>query len=300
MADVDAPTVVDTVWRQQAVWSRAAVAARRRIVRGRRAIAGLTVVAAVAGTAAAQLDGVHQGVSRTFAVLAGAALALVPLAARSTGREAVQVWTRLRAVSESLKAEVYRYLARVAPFAGAERDAALLRRVDDLLDDAGDLVGLTLDVTPARRSLPPVTGVDTYLTHRLTQQVEEYYLPGARRMGRRAARLRVVTTALTAVGALLSAVVGVLGDGLGLAAWVGVVATVTTALVGYGAAQQYEQNQLEYARTADHLARLGRLRREGLGWADDDVFVAEVERIISLSNEAWMARTLEDDGITLR
>ncbi|RKN15786.1 DUF4231 domain-containing protein [Micromonospora musae] len=300
MADVDAPTAVDAVWQQQGVWSRAAGRAQGRIIRGRRAVAGLTIAAAVAGTAAAQLGGVQAGVSRVLAVLAAVALALVPVAARATGREAVQAWTRLRSVSEALKADVYRHLARVAPFSGPERDVVLLRRLDALVDDVGDLVGLTVDLPLLRRQLPTVAGVDSYLTHRLVQQVEAYYLPGARQMARRAARIRLATTALTVVGAVLSGVVGVLGDGLGLAAWVGVVATVTTALVGYGAAQQFEAHQIEYARTADQLTRLGRLRRDGAGWSDDDAFVAEAERIISVSNEAWMARTLEEDGTAHR
>ncbi|MER7445203.1 DUF4231 domain-containing protein [Micromonospora avicenniae] len=300
MTDVDASTAVDAVWQQQGVWSRAAGHAQRRIVQGRQAVAGLTIVAAVAGTAAAQLGGVQAGAGRALAVLAGVALALVPVAARSTGREAVQAWTRLRSVSEALKADVYRYLARVAPFSGEERDVVLLRRLDAMLDDAGDLVGLTVDLPLVRRPLPTVTGVDSYLTHRLAQQVEAYYLPGARRMARRAARIRTATNVLTIAGAILSGVVGVLGDGLGLASWVGVVATVTTALVGYGAAQQFEAHQLEYARTADQLSRLGRSRRDGVGWTDDDAFVAETERIISLSNDAWMARTIEEDGTAHR
>ncbi|MGN9777993.1 DUF4231 domain-containing protein [Micromonospora sp. H33] len=300
MSTVDSPAVLETVWQQQGVWSRAADAARRRIVRGRRLVAGLTVVAAVAGTAAAQLDTVHLAASRALAIAAAAALGLVPLAARSTAREPVQVWARLRAVAESLKAEVHRHLAGVAPYRGSDRDAVLLSRVDAILDEVGDLVGHTVDVAPEARPLPAVSDVSSYLAERVNRQVERYYLPEARRTGAAARRIRVVTTGLTAAGALISAVVGVLGDGLGLAAWVGVVATVTTAVVGYGAAQQYEQHQIEYARSADQLIRLLRARRDGDGWTDDDAVVAEAERLIALSNEAWMARTLEEDGVPHR
>ena len=70
-------------------------------------------------------------------------------------RDAVHAWTRLRSVSEALKADTYRYLAGVAPFGGADRDAVLLGRFDALMDDAGDLVGRTLDAPPADRPLPP-------------------------------------------------------------------------------------------------------------------------------------------------
>ncbi|MDM4719039.1 DUF4231 domain-containing protein [Micromonospora sp. WMMA1363] len=300
MSTVDPQAALEAVWQQQGIWSAAADTVRRRIVRGRRLVAGLTVVAAVAGTAAAQLAAVHLAASRALAIVAGAALGLVPLAARSAGREPVQVWTRLRAVAESLKAEVHRRLAGVTPYRGADRDAVLLSRVDAVLDEAGDLVGRTVDVAPPARPLPAVSDVESYLVLRVGRQVERYYLPEARRMAAAMRRIRAATTGLTVVGALLSAAVGVLGDGLSFAAWVGVVATVTTAVVGYGAAQQYEQHQIEYARTADQLARLRRARRDRGGWTDDDAVVAEAERLIALSNEAWTARTLEEDGIPHR
>ncbi|MET7750346.1 hypothetical protein [Micromonospora sp. NPDC005367] len=61
-------------------------------------------------------------------------------------------------MSEALKAGVYRYLAREAPFSGEERDVVLLRRLDALLDDAGDLVGLRVDLPLVGRPLPTVTG----------------------------------------------------------------------------------------------------------------------------------------------
>lgn len=301
MASVDQSAALAAAWHQQGVWSRAADTARRRIVRGRRLLATLTAVAAVAGTAAAQLDAGHRPTGRILAILAATALGLVPLAVRYTAREPVQIWTRLRGVAESVKAEVYRYLAGVAPYRGPDRDAVLLDRVGAVLDEAGDLVGRTVDVPAlAVRHLPTVSGVDSYLEYRVGRQAEWYYRPQARRMAVAARRIRMGTTVLTVAGATLSAAAGVLGDGLALAAWVGVVTTVTTAVVGYGSAQQYEQHQIEYARTADQLSRLRVARWAGHGWTDDDALVGEAERLIALSNEAWMARTLEEDGVPHR
>ncbi|MFG3422999.1 DUF4231 domain-containing protein [Micromonospora sp. NPDC049460] len=296
MANFDTSPVVETVWQRQAAWSRAAVGAKRVITRARLAVAALTVGAAVCGTLANQLGQTHRGAGRALAIVAAAALLLVPVAARWAGRDAVHAWARLRSVSEALKADVHRYLAGVAPFGGADRDAVLLGRLDALMDDAGDLVGRTLDAPPAARPLPAVSDVATYLTERLRRQVDDYYLPGARRTARAARRIRYATTALTVAAALMSATVGVLGDNLGLTAWIGVAAAVTTALVGYGSAQQYEHHQIEYARTADQLTRLRVAREAGRGWTDDDAFVAETERIISLSNEGWMAKMIEQDG----
>ncbi|MFJ6194483.1 DUF4231 domain-containing protein [Micromonospora sp. NPDC092111] len=296
MPDIDESPAAVQVWRGQSVWSQAARAAKDRITLGRRTVAALTVTAAVAGTGAARLAGSAPAAGRALAIVAAAAFLLVPVTGRWASRDAVGVWTRLRSVSEALKAELHRYLARTAPFAGADRDAVLLRRQDLLLDAAGDLVGHTLDVAPVERALPPVADLPSYLAERVRRQVDDYYLPAARRAGRAAARIGRAATGLTVLAALLSAVAGVLGDGLGLTAWVGVAAAVTTALAGYGAAQRYEQQQIEYARTADQLTRLRVTRESGLGWTDDDAFVDEAERIISLSNAAWMAKMVEEDG----
>ncbi|KWV31986.1 DUF4231 domain-containing protein [Micromonospora rifamycinica] len=296
MPDIDGTLAATQVWRRQALWSQAAERVKRRITRGRRLVAALTAVAAVAGTAAAMLATAAPAAGRVLAIVAGASLLLVPVAGRWSSRGAVATWTRLRAVSEASKAELYRYLARAAPYADADADAVLLRRYDLLMADAGDLVGQTLDDPPADRPLPAVTDVPSYLVERVQRQVDGYYLPAARRSGRSAARIGRTATVLTVLVALLSAVTGVLGDGLGLTAWVGVATVVTTALVGYGAAQRYEQQHLEYARTADQLTRLRLTRAAGHGWSDDDALVAEAERIIAHSNAAWMAKMIEEDG----
>ncbi|MEH0824102.1 DUF4231 domain-containing protein, partial [Micromonospora sp. CPCC 205714] len=148
MANFDASAAVTTVWQRQSVWSQAATAEKRRVARARRTVAALTIGAAVAGSLATQLGDPHRTASRCLAILAGAALLLVPVAARWTSRDSVHAWTRLRSVSEALKADVHRYLAGVAPFAGADRDRVLLRRADTVLDDAGDLVAHTLGGAP--------------------------------------------------------------------------------------------------------------------------------------------------------
>ncbi|MBQ1075612.1 DUF4231 domain-containing protein [Micromonospora sp. C31] len=287
-----------TVWQRQAAWSRASGEAKRVITRARLTVATLTVGAAVCGTLANQLAQARPGAGRVLAIVAAAALLVVPLAARWASRDVVHAWTRLRSVSEALKADTYRYLAGVAPFRGGDRDGVLLGRLDALMDDAGDLVGRTLDPPPAARPLPAVHDVATYVTERVRRQVDAYYLPAARRMARAARRVRYAATGLTIAAALVSATVGVLGDNLGFTAWIGVAAAVTTALAGYGSAQQYEHHQIEYARTADQLTRLRTARETGSGWADDDAFVAAAERIISLSNAGWMSRTIEQDGAT--
>jgi hypothetical protein len=290
----DPQVAASTVWQRQSVWSQAANRAKRRIDRSRSWVLALTVAAAVLGTASAQLAGRFPGVGKVLAVAAAAGLGLAPFFAKGAGRDAVQAWIRMRSVSESLKADVYRYLAAANPFHGADRDAVLLARLDERMVDAGDLVTHTADIDPVPRNLPPVTDAASYLTHRLDAQRNSYYLPAGRRMAKRASMVRRVTTVLAGAAAVLTATAGVLGASR-ITAWVGVVTTVTTALTGYAAAQRYEYQQLEYVRTAGQLERLRTGRLSGQSYTDDDAFIAESERIISISNEGWMAKVAEEN-----
>jgi hypothetical protein len=285
---------VSTVWDRQSVWSQAANQAKWRIGRSRVWVLVLTVAAAVLGTVSAQIAGSASVAAKVLAVAAAAALGLAPIVARGAGRERLQAWTRLRSVSEALKADVYRYLAGAPPFHDPDRDGVMLRRLDERIVDADDILSYTTGIDPVKRDLPPVDDVASYLLHRLDAQLNSYYLPAARRMATRAARIRRVTTILFGTAAVLSAVVGVLGNSA-LTAWIGVVTTVTTAVTGYGAAQRYEYQQLEFVRTANQLERLRAARLSGQAYLDDGEFVAECERIISISNEGWMARVVREE-----
>ena len=149
-------------------------------------------------------------------------------------------------------------------------------------------------IEPVVRDLPLVCDVGSYLTHRVDAQISGYYRPAARRMATRGARIRWLTVALSGTAAALTAVVGVVG-GSALTAWIGVVTTVTTALTGYGAAQRYEYQQLEFTRTANQLERLRTGRLGERSQLDDDAFVSECERIISISNEGWMAKVADEN-----
>jgi hypothetical protein len=282
------------VWERQSVWSQAAGRAKRSLTRYRAWVLGLTVLAAVLGTLSAQLAKPAPTTSKVLAIGAAIALAVAPLLVSRSGRDAVQAWTHLRSVAESLKADVYRYLAGVSPFAGPDSDETLLRRLERSEKDAGPLALRLDDLAPAPRSLPPVRDVASYLAHRVDEQVTDYYRPAARQMARRAARLRRATTILAGASAALAAVAGIVG-GAPVLAWVGVLTTVVTTLATYGATQRYEAQQLEFSRTASQLERLR------AGWtagdaAADDALVSETERIISISNAGWMAELLGQDA----
>lgn len=188
----------------------------------------------------------------------------------------------------SAEADLYLYLAGVSPFRGAGRDEVLLARLGEHLADGGNLAMSTAVFDPVTRPLPPVHDVPSYVEFRLTGQLNGYYRPAARRMARRSALVSRTAVALSLLAAVLTGVSAAFGY-RGLTAWVAVATTVATAVVGFGAAERYEYRQLEYTRTADQLDRLA-ARTWPLASEAEDQLVAESERVISTSNEGWMAK----------
>ena len=64
--------------------------------------------------------------------------------------------------------------------------------------------------------------------------------------------------------------------------------TVSAAIAAHAAAERYEFLRLEYSRTARELEHLlSRWKRSKLS---DDEFVMKCESVISVQNEAWMAK----------
>jgi hypothetical protein len=127
---------------------------------------------------------------------------------------------------------------------------------------------------------------------RVRGQIDDYYSPGARRMGMRCTLLKRGETALATIAAVLAAVVGIFPSEA-LAAWIAVLTTLAAALAAAG---RYEYQQIEFMRTADELERL-LAWQASTGASGDDEFVAACERVISIQNEGWMAAlTTEDES----
>jgi hypothetical protein len=283
------------LWQRQSVWSQTANRIKAGISRARLVTLALTIAGAVLGTAASQAIGSHPTLGRLFAAAAAVALVLVPIVGRGASRETVQDWTRARSVSEALKGEVHTYLAGVEPFGGEDRDALLLRRFEKLMGAVGDLIKHCSGISAKAREIPAVRDVASYVTVRVRGQIDDYYSPGARRMGARSTLLKRGETTLAAVAAVLAAAVGIFPSEA-LAAWIAVLTTLAAALAAHAAAGRYEYQQIEFARTADELERLLAWRTT-TGASGDDEFVAACERIISIQNEGWMAAlTTEDES----
>lgn len=283
---------IQKVWDQQSVWSQSANRLKTSVEAARSRALALAVTAGVLATAAAQAMDWNAGVGTALAFVAALAAGAAPLLAHRGGPGRLSDWIRARAVSEALKGEVYTCLAGVGPYRDRERAVTLLTdRVDAFRRDATDLVRHTAGLSPKSRPLPPVVDVDSYVEHRLRRQIDTYYRPKAAWMQARVELLGKVELALGGLGALLAAAAGAFAIG-GLAAWVGVAASITVAVTAHGIAQRYAYQHLEFLRTAEELERL--LDR----WAADAErsedasaeFVAKCEHVVSIQNEAWMIR----------
>ncbi len=288
---------VEWAWRRQSVWSQVAngLKAGPSRLRGLRLV--LTVAAAALALAGSQVKPVSLAASVALAVAAALALAAAGLLRGRASAEQVRRWTRARSVSEALKTEVYLFLSGSGRYGTADREQRLEAEVRRLEHEAGDLQRYAGGVEPADRPLPPVHDVDSYLDVRVRQsQLEGYYQPKAHLMRQRLRLLKTVEVTLALVAAALAATAAV---SPGVGAWAAVVTTAGGAAAAYIAAERYEFLWVEYSRTASELRRLldRRTAADGRQLSDSEL-AAECEQVISVQNQAWMAKWGEEDGVT--
>jgi hypothetical protein len=290
--------VAEAVWARQSVWSQAANRLKVGIGRARTAGLGLTIAAAVLATLATQVASLSSAVGKALSLAAAVAVGLAPVARSRLAPASVAGWTRARSVSEALKSELYTYVAGTGPYRAADRDQQLDTRTQQVLTDAVDLLRHTAGLRPAERPLPAVRDVDSYLTARLEPQLR-WYTDRAAELETKLTRVRYALLALSVLGVVLAAVAATL-EVTAAAAWLTVLTTVSAAVTAYAAGSRYEYQLVEYLRTASQLDRLR------VGWvavkrdrAADDGFVADCEQVVSVQNEAWMAKwTGDDDAAT--
>ncbi|MFD3729062.1 DUF4231 domain-containing protein [Streptomyces sp. NPDC058671] len=280
------------VWDQQSVWSQSANRLKTSVETARSRALVLAVAAAGLGTASAHVMDWNARLGAVLAFIAALAAGLSPLLAQRGGPGLMSDWIRTRAVSEALKGEVYTCLAGVGPYAERASSTVLLaERARGFHVDATDLVRHTTGISAEVRPLPPVVDLDTYVDRRLRRQIDLYYRPRAAWMQNRVELFAKTELAFGAAGVLVAAAAGAFTIG-GLAAWTGVIASVSIAVTAHATARRYAYQHLEFLRTAEELERL--LDR----WTADpsptgesaDAFVSKCEHIISIQNEAWMIR----------
>lgn len=274
------------VWRSHQQWSRAADAAQARLNKWRGRNLALLVLGALAGAVAAQAWA-NSAVTTSFAVTSAALLALagVVQGAALTSDDTAR-WTGARAASEGLKAEVYRYLTGVKPYAGADHAEVLRAQLDAIQTRGRSLLVNEQQFPPDARPLPQVATFGGYLTARAQQQADWHRNKSAEH-AHKARTLRGWQLAATAAGAVLAAIGGALPQSH-IAAWTAAATTIAAAFATHLAATQHQRIAASYAVTADQLARLIAGVDPAVAGPDRQAqFVTDVEGVLAAQNNGW-------------
>jgi hypothetical protein len=278
--------VVEGVWRRHRQWSIAAGNGRARLDRWRRVNLVLLVIGAILGAVAAQsswpraITGAAAGAAALTLAVAGI------LQQRFLNADEVARWTGARAASETLKAEVFRYRAGVAPYDDADRDSTLSAQLDAVQKKAAALL-LDLQQTPADdRALPEVSDFASYVANRAKNQADWHRGKIAEHV-QAARRIRFAELAATGVAALLGAIAAA-ADTKGLAIWIGVATTIGAAFAAHLSATQHDKIAAGYAATADRLDLLIERLPADPDAATRARFVANIESSLAAQNETWL------------
>jgi hypothetical protein len=295
------------IWQDQALWSELANRLKWRITQARAIalILGIlgaffaTLAAQVASEAAGQVQTAphHSGLASAFTIASTLALAAATLVALRSSPKRVEDWTRARAVSEALKQEAFLYLTQAKPYTQSDRDAVVRSRADAVVANANDLAVEAATITPKPKEVPNVAAPEDYIKYRVLTQIEGYYLPKAKALGKRLKVFRGAAAALTAGAALLSAIAG-FSHTEWLGSWVAVATTIAGAIVAHAAAEKYEHNVISYFSTARRLRSLCAQFHDAqnAGTATPEAygeFVRQCEDAISIENQGWMADALK-------
>lgn len=115
-----------------------------------------------------------------------------------------------------------------------------------------------------------------------------YYEPRAHKLHQQLRVMKIAEVSLALCAAVLAALASLSAN---VGAWAAVVTTASGAVAAYIAAERYEFLWIEYSRTASELRRLleRRTGADGRPLSDSEL-AAECENVISVQNQAWMAR----------
>jgi hypothetical protein len=284
-----APTdrLLDLVWRRHRQWSVAANAARARLDRWRLWNLVLLVLGALAGAVAAQTWLAAPAVTG-FAIAAAIVLALAGfLQVNALNADQSNRWTHARAASEALKAETYRYLLRVAPYAHADRAQVLQAQLDAVQTRAAAFLVDQQDMPVDDRPLPTLHTLQDYVATRAQGQATWHRNKRAEH-GRQAWRLRFWQLLATAGGVVLAAITGFVPSWR-LSTWTAAATTIAAAVGAHLAATQHQRISAVYAATADQLETLIAGVDAATATPEQQAeFVADVERVLAAQNEGWI------------
>lgn len=294
--------VLDAVWLESRAWSAESRVRKNRLSEWRNVALGLGVGAAAVGVAASQVSDIPLALARNPMTSTGLSLAstlLVGLAGL-VGREILSPdserrWAEARILAEGLKREVWRYLMRVDPYAGADADEILATRAAELR--ANRSLGEPIALVPAAASeIPRARAAEEYVTHRLQDQIG-YYTRTAGKELERVRSFRAVAIALSAGTAVLGVVGSVWPNAAG---WMPVFAAATAAIVAALQSSRaealvalYDETRfnlvLLHARWQSSQASLTPANRR----AAEIRLVEECEALLARESQSWRADWLD-------
>lgn len=281
--------MIQAIWDKQSQWSQAADDLKDRVATARDFILTFTIVGAILSTAGAGF-GLDTTTGQILVYLAAAVAGGSAIATAFAGRESSEPWTRARSVAEAIKSEVYTYLARAGDYAADGAGDRLAEQIERLEEGAADLYVRATAFRPKPRTPPAVTDAASYAAKRVKGQIDGYYLAEARALDGRIRTARVIVVALGAIGSAFAVAAGKF-ELDGLAVWVPVLTSITSALATHVAAERWDFLRVEYARTALQLSHLlSAFERGRLGSGE---FVVGCESVITAQNAVWIAKLAE-------
>lgn len=242
-------------------------------------------VAAILGAAAAQAAE-SPVLGRALAFAAAVVAAVTPVIGREIlSADSEARWIRARATAEAIKSECFRFAAQLGDYAGAAAKNEFVARRDALAAPA-ERAGLTPLGDPkegdARCPPVPLTAL-WYIEHRLDEQMR-HYAKGQAENEKVVARLRTISFA----SAIIAAILGVAGSNFRLewfAPWIGVMTTITVAVLAYGLLDRRQYLAATYGAMATRLSRIKEMFLDVT--VDLASLVTTTEDLLQSEHAAW-------------
>jgi hypothetical protein len=280
-----------------AQWSVTADRLKFEVSRARLTAFALTTVGASAATIAGQIPAEHAVLHNYFAGAGAVALAVVAfITGQLLAAGRVGSWVKVRAASEALKHEAFRYAARGKPYDDPATAAGLLddarRRIDADLETVVPLEPDRLGSSP-RKILTP----EEYRATRVRDQIDWYKRKSMEAAGP-AKRLRLAEFLLALAATVITALSTITGKQIpfvefnfDLAALTALLTSVGGAILSHIEASRLDHLAASYAATARRLEDLDvgfiKARAQPQEWSD---FVNRSEDILAAENQSWIAK----------
>lgn len=289
------PAAMKHIWGLFRTWDATAIDLKSKIARWRNIVLALTVAGTVVAALSQQsgtwsLTKAWTLLPNVLGVTAGIALALAAFFTREALKPSAQSeQVRARSAAEGFKTEAYLLAAHAPPYDDPANDrfakaARISEAVKDLarntLTNDEKLVGV----------LPESLTVDEYITARVDNEINNFYVPQAKRNAAKVKKAQGLGFALSALSVVLGAVSALFGW---VAGWITVIGTVVATIMAYQSAGRFQFLVVSYQATAERLDQLKTRwedsQKTETDKADRDKFILACEEAISIENSAWMA-----------